>query len=180
MGNNMTMQGFINTINKSELRRCSIPMELSSGWPFVSIKKNTICVTIPYFATQRTKEKDYLLFPLSYLMTVTWSNGKIVELLSLKYNKEYKAIDFSKPVGVFKHEAVKDMNAEEYNAKKVDLYACYDKLIECITEKKSFDDEEKMRTLFKVLMEPGLYPMYKFISPKFYETYCGLDNGKNG
>jgi hypothetical protein len=98
----------------------------------------------------------------------------VVEYSILAFDKEYKQIDFSKPVGLFPHESAEGLSKEEYRTKRNELFSLYDELIECIAEKKPFNNDEKMRTLFSVLMEPSLYPMYKHISPKFYEKYCGL------
>ena len=170
----ITMLAFLEKVNKSEFRRRLIPMELSSGWPSVSIKNAQICITVPFFRMQPGSEGKIALFPLSCLFTLTWPHAMVVEFASLRYRKEYKNIDFAKPVGIFKHEAVKDLPKDEYIAKRNELFALYDQLLDSITNRKAFEKEEEMRGLFRIMMEPSLYPMYKHIAQKFFETYCGL------
>ena len=169
-----TMLDFMGNVNKSETRGGLIPMEVSSGWPSIAIKNKEICITIPYFRGRRTQDGKTALYPISHVLTVKWSDMAVVDYSVLAFDKEYKQIDFSKPVGLFPHESVEGLSKEDYKAKRDELFSLYDELIECVAEKKPFNNEGKMRTLFNVLMEPSLYPMYKHISPKFYEKYCGL------
>lgn len=168
----MMMQDFISKVNKSDTRRRLIPMEMGSGWPSLSIKNKQICVTIPYFRTQSGEDGKVFVFPLSYILTVTWPNAAVVEFTSLRYKKEYNAIDFGKPAGTFKHEAVKDMNKDEYRDMRKSLFELYDELIECITDKKDFLGEKEFSQTLSVLMEPSLLPMYMHIAPKFFGSYC--------
>lgn len=172
----LTMLDFIKKANTSEVRKRMIPMELSPGWPAISIKSSTICVSIPFLRTQLTEDKKVALFPLSSLLVLTWPNMAIAEFSVLKFKKEYSAIDYTKPVGVFKHEAIKDLNKKEYAEKRDELYSFYDELIDCIVNKKDFKREAEMRELFQLLMEPSLYPMYKHLFKNFFEVYCGLED----
>lgn len=170
----ITFEDFVRKANRSDTRRRLIPMEFSSGWPSISIKNNQICVTVPYFRSHPGKDGKMLLFPISYLMTLTWPNAGVVEFASLKYRKEYKGIDFGKPVGIFKHDAVKDFIKEEYMAKRTTLFGLYDQLIDCITGQKEFMQVEEMRGLFQIMMEPSLYTMYQNLARNFFDSYCGL------
>ena len=169
-----TMLDFLGNVNKGEARSRLIPMELSSGWPSIAIKNKEICVTIPFFRGRRTQDGKTALFPISHVLTVTWPEAAVVDYMVLSFNKEYKQIDFSKPVGLFPHDSAEGLSKEDYKTKRNELFSLYDELIECITEKKPFTREEEMQSLFGILMEPPLYPMYKHIAPKFYEKYCGL------
>lgn len=172
---NVTITDFLQRAYKSDARKLLIPMELSAGWPSISIKKQQLCITLPYFKVQPGKGGQIFLFPLSYVMTLTWPNGVMIDFAELKYKKEYnKSIDFTKPVGIFKHEAVKNWTREEYAAKRKELYSYYDELIAGISEKKDFMHADEMRSLFRMLMEPSLYPMYRNIAGNFFESYCGL------
>jgi hypothetical protein len=172
--NNISIVNFLKSANASDTRRGLIPMELGAGWPAITIKNKQICVTVPYFLAQPGHGGQFLLFPISYLITLKWPNAQIVEFASLKYQKAYKGLDFSKPVGIFKHETVMGLSRDQYIAKRGELFALYDELIVGITEKRGFERLGDMRDLFQTLMEPSLYPMYRNIAPNFFECYCGL------
>lgn len=168
----MTMRGLIDKLNKSSARGFLVPMEMSSGWPSVSIKNGRVCITIPYFKTAPGESGQIFLFPLSYSVTLTWPEGNIVSFLRHSFDKEYKGIDFSKPVGTFKHEAIKALDKAAYILAKESCFAFYDELIECIIEQKDFTHQDEMSVLLGQLMEPSLLPMYQKIAPQFFGAYC--------
>jgi hypothetical protein len=168
------MLEFLNALNKGGVRKYLLPMEMASGWPSVVIKSGQLCVVVPFFRTQRVENGKSLLYPLMYTMTLTWPNAKMVEFSALRYNKEYRAVDFSKPVGIYPHDAAKDFQKNEYTVKRDKLFGMYDELISCVLDKNDFAGIEEMKKLFQLLMEPSLYPMYLNISGKFFRTYCGL------
>ncbi len=168
----ISMYEFINNINKSELRRKLIPMEMASGWPSISIKNGQICIMIPYYRTQPSNEGKVLIFPIAYTMTFTWPSAKMVEFKTLRFQKEFANIDYKKPVGTFKHDAVKNLTKSEYIDKRDTLFSLYDEILTCIIDKKEFTREQEMKDSFKVLMEPSLYPMYMEIANKFFGFYC--------
>jgi hypothetical protein len=171
----MKLIDYVHKTNTAELRRRIIPMELSSGWPIISIRGGRTCVTIPYFRTQRGAEGKTYLYPLSYTITRTWPDGAVIEFASLRYKKEFRGLEFGKPVGIFKHEAVKDMTKEEYEGKREQLFAYYDELLQRIEMGEEFTHGEEMQSLFQTLMEPSLYPMYVRLSKGFFTQYCGLE-----
>lgn len=171
MKDKMTLREFISKLNHSDLRKNLLPMELASGWPYLSIKQKKLCVSIPYFMTKRA-DGYYLLFPISFVWTVTWPAGRTVEVTALKYDKKFGEIDFSRAVGKFKHPAIASYSEEMYEEKKTALFSLYDNLISCILDKKSFEQGDEMKALFSLLMEPDLLPMYRVLAPKFFEHYC--------
>ncbi len=173
----LTMLEFLDKVNKSDVRRRLIPMELSYGWPSVSVKKNgEICITMFYFGMQRIPNtKQIQLLPVSYTISALWKSGKIVDYKCLSYDKNFsKAIDFSKPCGVFPHKALSEFNAEKYKQIRKRVFELYDELISCISEKRDFNDEKEFIELLSVMMEPGHYPIYQAVAPKFFTHYCNI------
>lgn len=169
----ISMLQFITRLNKSEIRKLLIPTECVSGWPYVSIKNGKICVSVPYFKTRSAGNGKFYLFPLSHSLTLTWDNGVVVDFTRFSFTKDFKGVDYAKPVGTFKHEAIADMAKEEYAKKREELFNCYDELISCIEQKKEFPHEAQMREALSLLMEPSLLPFYRRLNAKFFDKYCG-------
>lgn len=172
----ITMAEFIKKVAKSPARKALVPMEMTTGWPALTIRKGRICVTIPFFGLQRVPQNGKVgIYPISYAVTALWPSGVIIDFKDLKFTKEYKDVDFSKPIGVFKHEALAALDKDDYQDQRERLLELYDSLIDCIVAKEPFREQAEMQMLMRRFIEPSLYPMYKSLADKFYDAYCGLD-----
>ena len=163
----------INKFNRSDFRKNSIPMGLVSGWPSIRKIGKTIAITLPYFS--RVREKDKIaLYPLYCSVTFPVKNiDRILDFTIFPNQESWKNIDYSKPIGYFKHKALSDVNTkEEYEALCQQLYSYYDDMIDDIINGRPFSNENKMRKLFSKLMEPDHLPQYLKINKKFYGCFC--------
>lgn len=153
---------------------CKIPMGYSHGLPILQIKNGCLCVTFPYLKYQTTGEVDKtLVFPIKYAITLELPTEKIVCFEDYEYKDVFKNIDFDKPVGFFRHEAIKLYDKKQYNEFRRELMGEYDKVINSILRNTdyTFSDEKRMRELLQLLIEPSLLPMYRAIDSDFYEKY---------
>ena len=167
----------IKKFNRSDFRRKSIPAELVSGWPCLRRIGRTLCLTVPYFNRQYLKEeKKVALFPLYCSVTFPLGNpDRIVDFTIYANSREWQDLDYSRPVGFFKHEALADVKTgEDYKRLCQELYHYYDAMAEAIMQKAPFANEEEMIRLFTKLMEPGHFPQYLRINKRFYSYFCHL------
>lgn len=164
----------VSDFNHSDFRRKVIPQELVSGWPCIQKIGRTLCITIPYYA-RSVEEGKVALFPLYCSVTFPLGNrNRLMDFTLYPNQKDWRDIDYTRPVGYFKHEALKDVGTkEEYQALCRELYSCYDQMVTAIRNEKPYDGEE-MTALFTKLMEPGHFPQYLRINRKFYSYFCKL------
>ena len=171
---NSGMYDWITAFNHSDFRKRMIPMEMVSGWPCIRNMGKTLCVTLPFYSRQISGER-IALFPLYCSVTVPLGNrSKLVDFTIYPYQTSWRDVDYSKPIGYFKHSALSDVKTnEEYQSLCRQLYDYYDAMIACVREHKpTFPQESQMQTLFTKLMEPAQYPQYLRINRKFYEYFC--------
>ena len=160
----------LKTFNSSDFRRKSIPMELGYGWPAIIRCGKMLCITIPYYRSIRNGTV-YDLYPPVCSVTVPLGNpDRILDFTMYPYEKGWQDVDFGKPAGTFKHDALAGVKKEEYGRMKEQLYAYYDEMVQAVSEKKPFEGQKQMTELFAKLMEPGLYPYYVRINQKFYSS----------
>lgn len=169
----MKLGRFLSLAKQGAVARELIPMGISAGWPILSVRGRQLCVTIPYFRAELKPDDQTLLYPFAHALTLLWPNGRVVGYSSLRYDKAFADIDFDKPVGTFRHEAIRHLGKAEYVALRDELYGCYDALIEAIYGNRPYEGQERMRDLFGQLMEPGLEPFYRMLGKSFFSTYAG-------
>ena len=171
---NKTIKEFIEMIRKSNTARSLIPMEFISGLPILSIRKGQICVTIPYYRAKLRPEDKTLIYPLAYSITALWLNGTIVDFKNYNFVPAMKRLDLGKPIGTFRHEAIKHLNKQQYMELKDELFSCYDEYIECIQQQKPFAGMDRMKQLLNLIMEPCQKPMYLILGKKFFEELLDI------
>ena len=173
MADKISVYNIVKTFNHSEFRRKTIPQELSSGWPCIRQYGKTLCITIPYYAKKRVGDK-IALKPLYCSVTFPIGNvDRILDFTIYPYQRDWADIDYSKPAGYFRHEALADVTTKtEYQELCKQLYEYYDEMLAAILERKPFDKEADMKALFSRLMEPGHLKQYQKINNKFYSCFC--------
>ena len=153
---------------------CKIPMGYTVGFPILQIKNGSLCVTFPYLRYQTTGEVDKtLVFPIRYGISLELPTEKIICFEKYEYRDEFCEIDFDKPVGYFRHDAIKQYNKMQYNDLYQELMKEYDKLINALLGNGAYSpsDEKRMAELLQILVEPSLLPMYGAIDLDFYNKY---------
>lgn len=162
----------IKHFNRSDIRKKLEPMELASGWPCIKNVNEKLCIVIPYFR-KTVSGNGYDLYPIYCSVTILYNNpNRVLDFTVYSTLSEWSRVDYSKPVGRFKHKALEDVKTrDEYIDLCDELYSYYDKMAEAVLNKRPFSEESDMIELFSKLMEPSLYPFYKAINPKFYSNF---------
>lgn len=151
-----------------------IPMGYVDGYPVLSVKNSKLCVVIPFLKYKVTGEVDKtLVYPIKYLITVAVEDEKIIGFENLEYNTAYRKIDFEKPIGFFRHEAVKKYNKTEFKEKREELFDMYSKVAMAITYNAPYtkNDDTEFRELLNAMLEPSLKPIYAAIDKDFSDNY---------
>ena len=168
---NKTIKTFIEMIRKSNTAQSLIPMEFVSGLPILSLRRGEICITIPYYRAKVQPQDKTLIYPLAYSITALWSNGLIVDYKNFNFVPAMKKLDFTKPIGTFRHEAIKNLSKQQYMELKKELFDCYDEYLSCIEKRNPFTKSEPMKELLNLIMEPCQKPMYLILGRKFFEEF---------
>lgn len=154
--------------------QCRIPIGYSSGFPVLQIKNESLCVTVPYLQYRTTGEVDKtLVFPIRYGITLELPTEKVIGFEDYEYNSSFGNVDFDKPVGYFRHDALKQYNKTQYRKLRKELMGEYDKVANAIlsNEPYSATDEKRMAELLQLLVEPSLLLFYRALDVDFYQKY---------
>lgn len=153
---------------------CELPMGYVEGLPILQIRNNQLCLVIPFLKYQVTGKVDQtLVYPIRYTVTVLLPEGKIMGYQDLGLTPQFAKVDFTKPVGIFRHEAIKQWGKQEYAAKRDELFGMYDKVVSALLYGTEYteEDETAMRQLLQTMVEPSQLPIYKVLDEDFYDKY---------
>ena len=171
----VSVKSIINEMKSSDfVLSCKMPMEYSYGLPILQIKNDRLCMVIPFLKYQLTGEVDKtLVYPIRYTFTVELPEKKPVAFEDLTCNYAFEKVNFSMPVGLFRHDAIKNLTKKEYNALRGELFSMYDKVVNALLYDTEYAeaDENRMSELLKMLLEPSLFPIYKALDADFYNKY---------
>lgn len=172
---NIDVAQIIKNIKSSDFYyNCKIPMGYVDGYPVLSIKNSKLCLTIPFLKYKITGEVDKtLVYPIKYLITVCVSDENVVGFEDLSFNSLFRKVDFDKPVGFFRHDAVKKYNKNQFKEKRTELYNMYNKIATAILYNTPYSEAEdaQFKELFNIMLEPSLTPIYKAIDKDFCDKY---------
>ena len=165
----------IKNIKRSKfVNESTIPLEYVPGIPFFHMVNSEVYVTIPFLRYKATGEVDKTqVFPIRYTVTLSLPQEKIVGFQDLSVNPTFRKLDFNKAIGLFRHESVKEYTQKQFREEKSKLYACYDKILIDLVEKKRCkkSDCEEFCTLLNILLEPSLKPIYRALNKEFYTKF---------
>ena len=153
---------------------CKIPIGYRNGFPVLQVKNGSLCVTFPYLKYQITGEVDKtLIYPIRYAISMELPTEKIIGFEDYEYNANFKNVNFDKPIGYFRHDAIRQYDKKQYAAFYQELMEEYDKVIHALLGNGTYHskDEKRMSDLLKLLVEPSLLPMYKAMDTDFYNKY---------
>ncbi len=175
MKNTINTAEIIKEVKTSEfLLNCRLPLGYVSGYPILQIKNDRLCMLIPYLKYRTTGEVDKtLVYPIKYTLTVSLPDKKFIGFEDLAFNPVFGKVDFNKPIGLFRHDSIKDLNKTEYRTKKSELYSMYDLAANAVLGTADYSDEdaEEFSQLLSALLEPSLKPIYKVLDADFYASY---------
>ena len=169
----ITIQEFLKSAKNNSVVRENIPMGLGMGFPMLNIVDDQLLVSVFYYRSVIRPDDKTLLMPPEYIVTFDYPSGKLISFETLRLDARFAKVVFEKPIGLFRHDAIKDLTFVEYKEKKDVLYNTLNKLIASLGEEGNFteEDEQELSNLYSVLTEPALHPFYKLLSPKFFARY---------
>lgn len=153
---------------------CRMDSGYSVGLPILQIRNGILCLVLPYLRYRVTGEVDKtLVYPIRYTVTVELPGQKPVAFQDLSIISIFEKVDFTRPVGLFRHDSIKQYGKDQYFALKDELYSLYDKTANALIYETSYtwSDEKRMVELLRLLIEPSLLPMYKALDIDFYNKY---------
>lgn len=175
MEKTISLNKIIKDIHNSDfVFNCPIPLEYKSGIPVLKIVNSKLCLVLPFLRYKITGEVDKTqVFPIKYAVTVSLPDMKFVGFEDFAYDSNFGDVDFSEPVGLFRHESIKQFTKQEYAAKREELYSLYEKIIASLLFGNEFteNDDAQFSSLMHILLEPSLKPFYKLIDCDFYNKY---------
>ena len=151
-----------------------MPMHYVPGLPMLQILNDQLCLCVPFLQYRPTGQVDRtLVYPIRYTVTLSVPEFKPRAFMDLSVDPRFANVDFNKPVGTFRHDAIKHLNKQEYDALRSELLQQYDKVIQALLLGTGYEeqDEETMCRLMQQIAEPGLYPIYRVLDADFYNKY---------
>lgn len=171
----MKTEEILKSIKTNEfLLNSNIPIGYTPGIPMLSLRNGEPCLVLPFLKYLMTGEVDKTrVFAPRFVVTVTMNKGNIVTYEDLMYDSRFEEVDFKKPVGLFRHTAIRHLKKDEYYKARNEYYSLLDCLCSSMMGKMEFDemDSMKLSKLFAVLLEPSVKPFYHAIDKTFFETY---------
>lgn len=152
----------------------NLPLGYTHGIPMLSLRNDTPCLVVPYLKYQITGEVDKTrVFAPRFVATATMKNGSVVKFEDLAYDSRFEEIDFNKPIGLFRHQAIKHLGKNDYKKVRNHLYFMLDKLSSSMTGESEFNEMDlmKLTQLASLLIEPSVKPFYHAINKSFFELY---------
>lgn len=153
---------------------CRMNIGYCAGLPILQIRNGILCLMIPYLKYKMTGTVDKtLVYPIRYTVTVELPGENPVGFSDLSVDPLFEKVDFSKPVGLFRHDSIKQYSKKQFFALKDELYSLYDKTASALVYGTPYSeaDEKRMGELLRLLTEPDLFPIYRALDIDFYNKY---------
>ncbi len=169
----VTIQEFLKNVNTGHVVRSSVPMGLGKSLPMLEIADDRLLVTLFFYRSILRPEDKTLLMPPEIIASFEYPNARLVTFETLRLSRRFTGVEFDKPAGLFRHEAIRHLDREAYMAEKERYYEKLNALIAFLGGGEAFtqEDEDELARLFTLLAEPGLYPYYRAASPQFCERF---------
>lgn len=182
---------FIEKVKTSDIVTTTVPLGYTPGFPVVRVENDNTFLIVPFLKYKITGVVDKTeIYPIRYVLTYKLNNlpsnklpeklllqtlyeGKLIKYEDLYYNKEFSDLRFDKPIGLFRHEAIQNLDKKEYTEKRNELFDLYNLMINAnlSDEEFSIDKHSDYRKMLRLLLEPSLKYMYKVIDESFYDKY---------
>ncbi|WP_199840142.1 hypothetical protein [Streptomyces viridochromogenes] len=172
------MEQLTRDIRKTPLFRQLVPHEAAVGWPIPFRKPGKVYVTLAFFGMSAVPgQSGTQIFPPLSMVTVDWTTQRPVEYIDLRFRHPWPDDRVNGQVGVFPHQAVRHMSVDDYRRARADLMAMYDRLLASMIDGEQLpaDWVEEFSQQLRILMEPGLEPYYRALSPSFFSRFLPDD-----
>lgn len=177
MNNSISVKALLREIRCSEfVNACQMPMGYTDGYPMFHRVNGKVYLVIPFLRFKVTGEVDKtLVFPIRYTVTAELPTGRIVSFQDLAADSRFRQVDFNKPIGLFRHDAIKELSKQEYQAAKEELYAAYDAVLASLIagQEPAEDAVKAMAELLSRLAEPSQKPIYQALDSNFCDKFLG-------
>jgi len=151
-----------------------MPMGYVPGLPILCILNGNLCMKVPFLKYKITGKIDKtLVYPIRYVATVIIPEGHVVCFEDLSLQNAFANVDFTVPVGTFRHEEIKDLSKEEYDNLRLELLRDYDKIVSSLAFSSAYTEEDNQlfKERFNKIVEPSLLPFYRIIDSNFATKY---------
>lgn len=175
MNNKFDLFEIIKKVRTPEfLKNCNIPLGYSAGLPIIQTLNSSLCITIPFLKYKITgKVDETLVYPIRYTLTFKLPQKLMVKFEDLSIHPAFRRVEFNKPVGLFRHDAIKSLTKTQYESEKNKLYDYYNKIIDSKLNSIPCENEiiQEFKRLLNTLVEPSIKVIYKVIDNAFYNEY---------
>lgn len=154
--------------------RVLLPMGYTPGLPVFTVENDYLCVTFPWLRYKVTGEADKThVFPVRYMLTYVLPECVCTRFEDLAYTPGYADADFSRPCGLFRHDAIKDLDRAGYEALRSRTLAGMDALASSLLDDTPLNPATEMQLEqdLKKIIEPSLMGQYRHLAPDFYKRY---------
>lgn len=171
MNNSISVKTLLRQIRCSEfVNACQMPMGYVEGYPMFHRVNGKVYLVIPFLRFKVTGEVDKtLVYPIRYTVTAELPTGRITSFQDLSADSRFRKVDFDKPIGLFRHDAIKDLTKQEFAAVKDELYGAYDAVLASLLAGQEPAEEavKAMAELLSRLAEPCEKPIYQALDSNF-------------
>lgn len=153
---------------------CGIPMGYVPGLPILQIKRQQLCLLVPFLKYKVTGRTDGTqVYPIRYTLLMVLPERRIVGFSDLAFDDRFSGMAFDEPVGLFRHEAVRGLTRQEYRSRREQLLAEYDAVANMLLYGAPYgeENEQRMRSLLKQLVEPAVVPIMRTLDADFCRKY---------
>ena len=177
MKNSVSVKALLREVRCSEfVNACQMPLGYTDSYPMINRVNDKVYLVIPFLRFKVTGEVDKtLVYPIRYTVTAELPTGRIVSFQDLGADSRFRKVDFNKPIGLFRHDAIKDLTKQEFAAVKEELYGAYDAVLAGLLAGQEPAEEavNTMAALLSRLAEPCQKPIYQALDSNFAAKFLG-------
>jgi hypothetical protein len=157
--------------------KATLPLDYCAGIPLLHINTATdeIYLVVPYyrFTAVRGQKDESRVYAPKIVFTLSLPGGRVVKFEDLSHSEAFSKVKYDVPVAKFRHEEILNMNRQQYNDAKDEIYSGMTKMINAICGVGEFtaDEEAQFKSLYAKLVGASLIPFYKVIEKTFSEKY---------
>lgn len=174
MKTNFSTANFLKQFKNSKAVQALIPLGYAPNLPIITSVDESLCLKIPFLKYKVTGVVDKtLVYPVRYVFTVSIPDLVVVSYEDLSYNETFSNVNFARSIGTFRHDAVKNLNKQEFADLRNKLFEEYDKMIALLADDAEYTeaDRETFITLLNRVLEPSLKPFYQAIDNNFASKF---------
>lgn len=175
----MKTEDLLKNLKSNPILLNTIPLGYTAGLPMLSLRRGMPCLIIPFLKYQIVGEVDKTrVFAPRFVITATKDSARVVKYEDLLYDARFEEVDFSRPIGFFRHSTIKHLTRSDYNKMRGELYLLLDCLGDSMIGTIDFDEMDviKISRLYNTLLEPSVKVFYHALDKSFFETYIHIDN----